>query len=161
MQTRSDARESHELLVFAEFAKAVPLPAEAFFPSARTPPEPDLVTTLNGSDCYFELGRLADNGFAKFMLEVSRCSPAPVSPNYSEVGYPQRDVLRRKLCKSYQSFGHPIHLLLYFDIDAPHLEGPIPPIPFEQEAKHVIEPILRQSMGPFSKVWYSVLWSYP
>ncbi len=101
------------------------------------------------------------------MLEVWHCAPTPVAPKYDEIGYPQRDMLRQKLSKRYQNFGHPIHLLLYFDIDAPHLEGPIPPIPFEQEAMHVMEPMLRQSMGPFSKVWYfdryrrTVLWSYP
>jgi hypothetical protein len=167
MKTQSDAREAHELLVFAEFAQAAALPAEARYAFSRMPPEPDLVTTLDGRACYFELGRLADTGFAKFMLEVRRRSPTPVAPNYNEIGYPQRDMLRQKLSKSYQNFGHPIHLVLYFDIDAHHVEGPLPPMPFEQEATHVMEPILRQSMGPFSKVWYferyrrTVLWSYP
>ena len=165
MKSQSDAREAHELLVFAEFAQAAALPARSA--SSRLPPEPDLITTLDGRPCYFELGRLADNGYAKFILEVRRRSPSPVAPNYREIGYPQRDMLLQKLSKSYQTFGHPIHLVLYFDIDAPQVEGPLPPIPFEQEATHVMEPILRQSMGPFSKVWYferyrrTVLWSYP
>lgn len=167
MNTQSAAREAHELLVFMEFAQAASLPPEALSPSPCSPPQPDLVTTLNGCPCYFELARLADTGYAKSMLEVWRRSPVPVAPKYDEIGYPQRDVLLQKLSKSYQAGHHPIHLLLYFDVDAPHLEGPVPPIPFEQEAEHAIKPILRRSMGPFSKVWYferyhrTVLWSYP
>ena len=107
MSTPSDARQVHEQLVFAEFAQAVPLPRDAIAPSSRLPPEPDLFVRLNGNPCYFELGRLADDGWAKFMLEVQRRAPTPVTPKYDEIGYPQRDMLRQKLSKSYQSFGHP------------------------------------------------------
>jgi hypothetical protein len=164
---QSDFREAHELQVFLEFARAASLALDGQSPSPRLPPEPDLLATLNGSPCYFELGRLADNGHAKFMLEVKRRLPVAVSPNHTEIGYPQRDMLLQKLSKSYANHGHPIHLLLYYDVDALHLEGPIPPLPFEEEAKHLMEPILRQSMGPFSRVWYferyrrTVLWTYP
>jgi len=158
---------SHELTVFLEFARTANLSGDHGAAEPRDPPEPDIMFPTGDRPCYFELGRLADDNFAKFMLEVYRRAPVPVAPDLSKIGYPQRDVLRRKLAKTYNSRGMPIHLLLYYDNESPLTQGPIPPLPFDHEASAVMEPILRRSMGPFEKLWYferyrrTVLWRYP
>ena len=165
MGAADEVRKRHEMRVFREFAAAVPLLVHSV--TSRDAPEPDIMASLETGPCYFELGRLADDGYARFMLDVFKRAPALVSPNFAEIGYPQRDVLRTKLTKSYKTFGHPVHLLLYFDVGSPLVEGPIPPMPFDEEATHVMEPLLREDMGAFTKVWYferyrqTILWSYP
>jgi hypothetical protein len=167
MSNNTDSKELHERRVFLEFAHAANIPGVHDKAEHRNPPEPDIFYPETINPCYFELGRLADDQHAKLVLEMWRRAPEPMSPDISKIGCPQRDVLLRKLKKSYQTNGLPVHLVLYFDTDSPHLEGPIPPMPFEEEAKYVMEPILRESMGPFAKVWYferyrkTVLWSYP
>ena len=76
-------------------------------------------------------------------------------------------MLGKKLSKSYETSGLPVELLLYYDNDAPHLSGPIPPHSFEFEAQLVMLPLLRSSMGMFQKVWSferytkSIHWSHP
>jgi hypothetical protein len=159
-------KQKYELAVFMEFARAARLPGDHSAAESRESPEPDIFYPSAEQSCYFELGRLADSNHAKFMIEVYRRAPQPVAPDLTKIGYPQRDMLRKKIAKTYQSGGLPIHLVLYFDAESPLTEGPIPPYPFEHEARHVLEPMLRESMGPFAKVWYferyrdAVLWSY-
>lgn len=161
-----DAKAEHELTVFAEFALAARLVASAP-PESRRPPEPDILVRLVDGPRYFELGRLADSRFAEYVLQAGREAPATTTPDPMRVGYPQRDVLRKKLSKSYETSDLPVELLLYYDNDAPHLSGPIPPHSFEFEARHVMLPLLRGSMGMFQKVWYferytkRILWSHP
>jgi hypothetical protein len=167
MTSRLHSHAEHELEVFHEFARAAGLRLDSESARVCNPPEPVILAQVAGQARYFELGRLADSGFAAFMLEVDRRAPQPITPQYGKFGYPQRDMLIQKLSKVYESFGRPIDLLLYFDNDAPHLTGPIPPHPFEYEAQHVMEPIVRQSMGPFQAIWYferyrhQVLWRFP
>jgi hypothetical protein len=167
MNNDSDSKEAHERRVFLEFAHSAKIRGNHDNAEHRKPPEPDIYYPETIEPCYFELGRLADNHHAKFVLELLRRAPEAMAPDVSMIGYPQRDVLLRKLMKSYQTNGLPVHLVLYFDTEFSHIEGPIPPMPFEKEATHVMEPILRQSMGPFSTVWYferyrrTVLWCYP
>jgi hypothetical protein len=167
MGTVVQDQPAHERQVFLEFARAVNLSGDHTAAESRDPPEPDIFYPSAKEPCYFELGRLADANHAKYVREAFRRAPAQVTPDVMKIGYPQRDMLRRKLAKTYSAAGLPVHLLLYFDVEAPWVEGPIPPIPFETEAVHVMEPILRDSMGPFAKVWYferyrrTLLWSYP
>lgn len=167
MNNAAELKRNHELEVFLEFGQTVGLAGNLNTAEVRDPPEPDIYYPAPAQPCYFELGRLADDNYAKFVLEVQRRTPMPVAPDISKIGYPQRDVLLRKLAKTYQTGGLPVHLVLYFDNEHLHTEGPIPPMPFNEEAAFVMEPILRNSMGPFTKVWYferycpSLLWSYP
>jgi hypothetical protein len=57
-------------------------------------------------------------------------------------------------------------LLLYFDAEHRHLEGGLPPMDFSVHAEFVMVPLLRASMGAFSRVWvferfrHSVLWQF-
>lgn len=167
MNIAVEQKRNHELEVFLEFGRTVGLSGNLNSAEARDPPEPDIYYPDPAQPCYFELGRLADTNHAKFVLEVQRRAPLPVAPDLSKIGYPQRDMLLQKLTKKYQTGGLPVHLLLYFDNEHWHTQGPIPPMPFNEEATLVMEPILRKSMGVFTKVWYferyrpSLLWSYP
>jgi hypothetical protein len=167
MNDSSAIKIAHESRVFLEFAKTAQLAGDHNLIEHRSPPEPDIYFPEISQPCYFELARLANHHYAEFSLEILRRAPEAISHHLSKIGYPQRDVLLQKLKKSYQTYGLPVHLVLYFDNEASHTEGPIPPMPLEEEAKYVMEPILRESMGPFAKVWYferyrnTVLWSYP
>jgi len=166
MSKSSQAKRRHELTVFHEFAAAANFATIPYVAELREPPEPDIWYSSNTQKCYFELSRLADNHHAKYVKRAWE-SQVPVAPDLAKVGYPQRDVLEAKLAKSYGTVEVPVQLLLYFDSDSPHLEGPIPPFPFSEEAEHLLLPILRETMGPFLRIWYferyrrTVLWKYP
>lgn len=146
-------KEVHELRVFREFALAAGLGKDADLAESRPSPEPDILCRSKAGARYFELGRLTDTEHAKTVLQALRQAPKPVTPDLSKIKLPERDVLRRKLAKRYQSNGHPIELILYFDSEPRHLEGGIPPVDFAFHAQHVMVPLLAKSMGPFERVW--------
>jgi hypothetical protein len=160
-------KEIHELAVYREFAIAASLQWPLECAEARRPPEPDIFVAYADQSRYFELGRLADAEHARTILKALRESPRPVKPNVSKIKLPEREVLRRKLAKTYITNGYPLDLLLYFDAEEFHLLGGLPPMEFCEHAKFAMLPLLQLSMGPFQRVWVferyrrTVLWQYP
>ncbi len=160
------AKASHERAVFLEFAKAAGLEGDHGTAINCDDPKPDIYYPHPTAPRYFELGRLADTFFAREYKRHLENGSSTFSIDPSRVGYPQRDMLKKKLAKKYDRGGVRLDLVLYYDIDEPWLQGPIPPCSFEDEAKHVMIPILCRSMGPFDGVWYferyrrTILWSY-
>jgi hypothetical protein len=168
LATEMDEKTRHELEVFAEFNVAVGLiSALDETPEPRSPPEPDIFVKSRSRPRYVELGRLLDAEHSRTILRALQQAPNLVTPNTSKLKLPEREMLRQKLSKTYKSYGLPIELLLYFDTQKRHLEGGLPPMPFPMHAGFVMVPLLKQSMGAFSRVWVyerydgSVLWSYP
>lgn len=162
-----DPKAQHELTVFAEFATAASLPELSDCAESRSPPEPDIFLRSETDPRYFELGRLLDAEYSRNLLKMQRESPRPITFDVKKIKLPEREILAQKLKKAYQANGYPIELLLYFDADAFHLEGGLPPMEFSVHADYVMAPLLRHSMGSFRRVWVferyrnSVLWVFP
>lgn len=160
-------KEVHEIAVFLEFAKALGLGESARNADPRSPPEPDVFVPDPQAPRYFELGRLLDAEHSRTVLKALRQAPLQVTPDLEKIKLPEREVLRRKLRKTYRTDGHPVDLLLYFDAEALHAAGSLPPTEFSSHANHVMRPLLSASMGPFSRVWVferfrqTILWRFP
>ena len=159
-------KDQHELTVFAEFAAAALCGERHDGGESCVPPEPDIFFRSSRNPRYFELGRLLDTEHSRTVLKALRQAPACVTPDLTKIKLPEREVLQAKLLKTYDSRGLPIELLLYFDAEHRHLEGSLPPIDFPVHAEFVMVPLLRASMGAFSRVGvferyrHSVLWQF-
>lgn len=109
---------------------------------------------------------MLDAEHSRTVLKALRQAPAPVISDLTKIKLPEREILRAKLLKSYESRGLPIELILYFDTERRHLEGGLPPMDFSVHAQFVMAPLLHASMGAFSRVWvferyrHSVLWQF-
>jgi len=161
------AKETHELVVFREFAVAAELGGAIDDAECRPPPEPAILYRTKDGLQYFELGRLADAEHARTVLKAIRQAPKPVTPDLKKIKLPEREVLKQKLTKTYEASGLPIDLVLYFDSERRHLEGGIPLMDFGLHASFVMVPLLENSMGQFQRVWVferyrrSIVWSFP
>jgi hypothetical protein len=159
------SKAEHEREVFQEFAAKSELLVDRSSIECRDPPEPDIFCRVGGTGYYFELGRILDPHLPQLILEAVRRHPQPVTVDPTKVGLPERDVLREKLRKTYQTHGCPVDLVLYYDWgpdaslthSAPVEDGP-------QFIDAVIKPELAQGLGPYTTVWMyerirpSVLW---
>jgi hypothetical protein len=159
------AKRAHELEVFREFVCASGLQIDAGSVEVREPPQPDIWCHDSSGALYFELGRLLDNEMQRLKIEVMRRAPKPVATSEFSPKLPERELLRRKISKAYETSGVPIHLLLYYD-NTNWLVGDVPgsPMPFANHAKYVMQPIV-DKQSQFQRVWVyerhrgTVLWS--
>jgi len=163
-------KQNHELLVFSQFIKSADLLVHEHSVEAREPPEPDIWCLLCNKPYYFELGRILSSEEPKLRLEMIRRHPQPAIFNVLRFGLPMRDVLRRKLKKTYETNGVPVDLILYYDWGPDALVTAS--APFDESAEHfqrVLQPELLSNRGPFATVWIyeryrpsgSVLWRHP
>ena len=163
-------KAKHEIEVFDEFIINSVL-ANEWNDGADSccPPKPDILFRSKNNPRYFELGRIADDEMVRTTLKALYQAPVPVTPNIEKINLPEREVLKNKLSKTYDSDELPIELILYLDCDSkqPYLQGCIPPIDFIEHANFVMAPLLQESMGAFSRIWvferynHTVLWTYP
>lgn len=158
------AKRAHELEVFSEFIVASQLKIALESVSQRDPPEPDVWCLRNGEAVYFELGRLLDNEMQKMKIDAMRCAPRPVNTTKYVVKLPEREMLRRKIAKTYETNGTPIELLLYYDKSS-WLVGDVPVVAdFRWHAIHVMQPIL-DTQSHLRRLWVyerhrkTVLWT--
>jgi hypothetical protein len=164
------AKAEHELVVFTEFAQVSGLTVCAGSIETREPPQPDIWCMLGNKPYFFELGRVLSSKQPRLRLEALRCYPDQVQIDPLRFGFPERDMLRGKLLKTYETNGVPIDLVLYYDW------GPdaflTASAPFMEEAEFfdgVFQPELVSVRGPFTTIWIyeryrpsgSVLWRYP
>jgi len=156
--------------VFREFTEAAGLAVEDGSIEPKEPPAPDIFCRLSGGAQFFELGRLLDQRSPQLRLEALRqhSSLVPVDP--VKFGLPERDMLRQKLRKTYETAGRPVELVLYYDWgpDAFLTHSTPPPMDLSPEfVSTVIMPECGTTPGPFQRIWFfdrfrrSVLWRYP
>ena len=84
----------------------------------------------------------------------------------ARVKLPERELLNRKINKSYATNGIPLELLLYYD-NTNWLVGDVPAVPdFAEHARYVMQPLIDQQTQ-FRRIWVferhrpSVLWKHP
>jgi len=149
---RRCTKEQHEVDVFQEFALRASLNIDHSGVRSREPPEPDIwCTGLNG-DQYFELGRLLDNEMQKTKIDLFRNAPNPVSGSDYNVKLPEREMLKQKISKTYQTDGLPVDLVLYYDNNN-WLVGDVPSAPdLDTHYSHVMKPII-EAQTHFRRVY--------
>jgi hypothetical protein len=162
------AKAKHELQVFKEFTQVSRLSASPDSIETREPPRPDIWCMLGNKPYCFELGRILASEQPRLSLEALRSHPKPVNVDPLRFGFPERDMLRAKLKKTYETNGFPIDLILYYDW------GPdaflTASTPFSESAEfldRVFRRELSSGRGPFTTIWIferyrpSVLWRHP
>ncbi|MBI5317011.1 MAG: hypothetical protein HZB34_13685 [Nitrospirae bacterium] len=162
------SKSEHERAVFLEFVRTASLPIDLASVESRPQGEPDIRCLLNDEPLYFELGRLLDQGMQRLKLKAMRIAPQQVSMCDYDVKLPEREMLRTKLAKHYETAGTPIELLLYYDNEN-WLVGDVPVFgdDFGWHADHVMLPLINETPHRFRRVWIyerhrpSVLWRYP
>jgi hypothetical protein len=162
------SKSEHERAVFVEFARTAVLPVDPTSVESRPQGEPDIRCLLDGEQVYFELGRLLDEGMQRLKLKAMRIAPQQVSMWDYDVKLPEREMLRTKLAKHYETSGAPIELLLYYDNES-WLVGDVPVFgdDFGWHAGHVMLPLINETPGRFRRVWVyerhrpSILWRHP
>ena len=161
------SKSKHELAVFVEFAHTALLPVDPASIESRPQGEPDIRCLLDGELVFFELGRLLDEGMQRLKLKAMRTAPQQVSMSDYDVKLPEREMLRSKLAKRYETSGAPIELLLYYDNEN-WLVGDVPAAnDFWGHADHVMLPLINEAPDRFRRVWVyerhrpSVLWRHP
>jgi hypothetical protein len=160
-----DTTGTHEKEVFLEFVRGARLLIDPASIASRPPPEPDIYCVDESGPVYFELGRLLDPEMQRMRLHAMRRAPEQVACADYDVKLPERQMLTRKIAKTYQTGNVPVELLLYYD-NTNWLVGDVPAVPdFAAHAECVMRPpceIQRQ----FRQVWVferhqkTVLWSY-
>jgi len=151
-------RSVHEIEVLSEFL-FVYSGAPGPLPQPRNPPEPDLFCASGPfAGSFFELGRILDPESPRLHIEAIRRSPQGVKPDPSKFGWPERDMLLQKLGKTYETGGHPVHLLLYWEWSgSDQLTANAPPpfkAPYCVTGADLLLPIVRSTKHPFSGIFY-------
>jgi hypothetical protein len=147
----------HETEILSEFlfhflgrAEPEPLPC--------APPEPDLFCARGKfADSYFELARILDPQSVRVEIEL-RKNGYLLNPSFSGQGWPERDVLEKKLAKRYETEGRPVHLLLYWEwVGGDALTANAPPpwsVPFCVMASELLLPSVMRASHPFKTIFY-------
>jgi hypothetical protein len=159
-------KAEHEKEVLIELISAAKLQIDLSSIENRNPPEPDIHCINAQGAIYFELCRLLDQGMQRMILDMMHSAPEPVSPSNYNVKLPERELLKRKIEKKYQTEGKPLELVLYYD-NTNWLVGDVPVFyeDFPSHAEHVMLPLCK-SQNKFQRVWVyerhlkTVLWCY-
>jgi len=164
-------RESaHERQVFSEFTRSAGLAVVLESIEICKPRSPDIKCILNNEYRYFELGRILDKEIPKLRIEMLRQAPQPVKPDLLKFGWPERDMLVKKLSRRYETHGLPVDLVLYWDFDNRNwltANEPPPIAPFPDMAENLLTPLLISGWLRFSRIFYfhrriqRILWRYP
>jgi hypothetical protein len=159
-------KADHEKEVLIELISAAKLNIDLSSIETRTPPEPDIHCIDAQGPIYFELSRQLDPEMQRMRLDMMHRSPEPVSFSDYNVKLPERELLKRKIEKNYQTEGKPLELVLYYD-NTSWLVGDFPVFydDFPWHAEHVMLPIC-EKQNKFRRVWVyerhlkTVMWCY-
>src|SRR5262249_40148791 len=95
-------------------------------------------------------------------------SPSASAFGYRKRQFPEREMLRTKLAKHYESAGRPVDLVLYYDKES-WLVGDVPVCDDPQwpwHAGHVMVPLITAAPRIFNAIWIfdrhrcKILWSH-
>jgi hypothetical protein len=113
-----ERKQTNESLVFISFANSTGLIPDPFKHSNENQERPDIRTSIDGQDYYFELGEITDQGFARNIhiaqktKEITGCALSQVDP--------LAKMLKQKCEKKYETNGAPVDLLLYYWRQCPY-----------------------------------------
>jgi hypothetical protein len=147
---RGDAKkQAFELSVFDDFAEAAPFPVESRSNGAQG--YPDILCRIDGTEYWFELGRITDEILTKLVNSLWPGNPKPFRFGQEE---PLERIIKKKAKKKYKTDGRPVDLVLHFNQQPPDTAA------LQQYAKTHIDALadLTRS-GPFSRVWIYDGWS--
>jgi hypothetical protein len=139
-------QQTTESRVFIRFANTTQLMADPFIHDNERPPRPDIRASIDGHDCYFELGEILDEQLAKNINRTLKTGMASGCALSQIV--PLMKMLKQKCEKKYEIDDTPMDLLLYY-----WRQGPYQPVVDDYlfTNRRNIEESLRNSQ--FDKIW--------
>ncbi|MDR3792172.1 MAG: hypothetical protein P4L03_02215 [Terracidiphilus sp.] len=116
-----EQQQTEESRMFVGFVQATSIVADPFAHINENPPRPDIRTSIDGRDYYFELGEITDEGLAKSISDSLKTKM--VSGRAISQDEPLENMLKKKCKKTYETDGAPIDLLLYYWRQGPYEES--------------------------------------
>ena len=107
-----ERKQANESLVFISFAHETKLIPDPFEHSNENPPRPDVLTRIDGSEYFFELGEITDEALAKniaYSIKAKTVTGCALSQEE-----PLAKMLKQKCEKPYETGGAQVDLLLYY-----------------------------------------------
>ena len=157
------SKSKHESAVLKEFLNALDKNKYSSCSiKSRKPPEPDLLISFSGNEEYFELARILDKSLIPLRLLALKIAPKLVKVDVTKFGLPERDIVKAKLCKNYETNSKSLSLLLYYDKGI-YFNG-IPPIDPTVFYNDIVKPLLISDIK-FKKVFIfdrntqNILWN--
>jgi len=115
-----ERKQANESLVFISFADATRLIPDPFKHSNENPERPDIRTSIDGLDYYFELGEITDEAIPRGVAHSIKTKT--VSGCAFSQDDPLAKMLEQKCAKRYETGGSPVDLLLYYWRQSPYEE---------------------------------------
>ena len=116
-----EKKQAVESLIFISFAYETKLNPDPFEHSNEDPPRPDVLTSVDGREYFFELGEITDEAFAKRIADSIKTKT--VSGGALSQEEPLAKMLKQKCEKQYETDGAPVDLLLYYWRQGPYEEA--------------------------------------
>ncbi len=115
-----DRKHVQESSVFISFAFETKLVSDPFEHSNENPPRPDILTHINDSEYFFELGEITDESLAISIADAIKTKK--VSGCALSQEEPLAKMLKQKCEKPYETGSAPVDLLLYYWRQGPYKE---------------------------------------
>ena len=107
---------------------------------SRKPKEPDVLVKRPEKEEYYELARILDYKWINIRLEALTNPGKQGKVSASKFGLTERDIVKSKLKKTYDTNSKDLHLLLYYDTGI--LYGGSPPVGLMIICNDIIRPLL-------------------
>lgn len=138
-------KRAAEMAVFQSFAAVSGLSIDEGSPVNCDPDYPDILCTISGQKCWFELGQIIHEDVAEKINPKRRTLDGGFSYDQEK---PFVELVSSKAAKKYVTEGAPVDLILHFD-----LRFGIPNAARRLCEKHANILAALTSKGPFSRVW--------
>lgn len=152
MSTKNAAKELRERTLFARFCQAASVSVAAGSVESEGPPKPDLSFVVCGKRWYAELAEITDQNLARRhseSLQTGKITGGAFSQNQ-----PLLSIVQSKSRAWYETEGHPIILVLYYDKQYP------PPDEWEAIPRTIAESASAMvDSGAWSGVWVYDDWN--
>lgn len=116
-----ERKQVNESIAFVNFANATELIPDPYKHSNGNQAQPDIRTSIDGHDYYFELGEITDEAIPKGIAHSIKTKTSSGCAFSQEE--PLAKMLGQKFTKTYTTGGSPVDLLLYYWRQSPYEEA--------------------------------------
>lgn len=148
-----ELKAHRERQIFRAFCESANLMFDPGSITSKRPPLPDIEFSLDGEKTFAELVEITDQAIAR-MWEESRKTGRSIATSYSS-SLPLADAFKSKSQKNYETDGHRLHLLAYYEKQSP--VTPLGPDFFENNIGKISRDMIHS--GKWHGIWLYDHWN--